>query len=227
VQLLATHGRITTAATSTDSRAAMVNDWLAARQSGDDVIMLATRRHDVDQLNRAARHALVTSGAVRSEGTEVRGREFAVGDRVMTLSNWHRHGITNGARGTITELIGQTPTIAFDDGQTRSLPSSYLRAGHLTHAYAMTIHKAQGATVDRALILGDDALFKEAGYTGLSRGRDENRLYVAIDQDRDDAAHHHASQAAAPLEDLTRALDDSHAKELAIETADLDLALEL
>jgi len=54
------------------------------------------------------------------------------------------------------------------------VPSSYLEAGHLTHAYASTVHKAQGATVDRAYLLGSDRLYREAGYVGMSRGRLSN-----------------------------------------------------
>jgi len=53
-----------------------------------------------------------------------------------------------------------------------------MSAGHLTHAYAMTGHKAQGMTTARCFALGDDTLYKEWGYTALSRGSKENRLYL-------------------------------------------------
>ena len=42
----------------------------------------------------------------------------------------------------------------------------------------MTCHKAQGATVDVALLYGAGALTREAGYVALSRGRLANHLYV-------------------------------------------------
>lgn len=42
----------------------------------------------------------------------------------------------------------------------------------------MTCHKAQGATVDVALLYGTAALTREAGYVALSRGRTANHLYV-------------------------------------------------
>ena len=51
------------------------------------------------------------------------------------------------------------------------------------HAYAMTCHKAQGLTVDTALLYGTAALTREAGYVGMSRGRQANHIYaVAVGQ---------------------------------------------
>jgi hypothetical protein len=38
-------------------------------------------------------------------------------------------------------------------------------------------------TCDRAFLLGTETLFAEAGYTGLSRGRDHNHLYVVASAD--------------------------------------------
>src|SRR5206468_8812731 len=43
---------------------------------------------------------------------------------------------------------------------------------------SLTAHAAQGATVDRAFVLGSDALYREWGYTALSRHRHEARFYV-------------------------------------------------
>ena len=49
-------------------------------------------------------------------------------------------------------------------------PFAYAEARHLTHGYATTIHKAQGATVDRCFVLADDTMTREHAYTALSRG---------------------------------------------------------
>jgi ATP-dependent exoDNAse (exonuclease V) alpha subunit len=51
----------------------------------------------------------------------------------------------------------------------------------LEHAYALTCHKAQGQTLDRVLVVGSSALTRETAYVALSRGREENRLYLAPD----------------------------------------------
>src|SRR3954451_18105751 len=42
----------------------------------------------------------------------------------------------------------------------------------------MTAHRAQGATVDRSFVLGSDELYREWGYTALTRHREDARFYV-------------------------------------------------
>ena len=84
-----------------------------------------------------------------------------------------------------------------------SLPLDYV-TDHLQHGYARTVHKTQGLTCEVALLLGDDTLYAELGYTGLTRGSDENHLYaVAVEPSDPDG------QA---LDHVIRALDTSRAK---------------
>jgi len=237
VELLAGHGRVTTTPNRHDAHAAVVQAWLRSHHAREDSVMLAGRKADVTELNRQARAALVDAGTVSAQGIEVRGREFGVGDRVLTLSNWHQRGIVNGARGTVTEVGNESVTIQFDNGQSQALPPTYLRAGHLSHAYAMTIHKAQGMTVDRSFVLADDSLFRESGYTALSRGRLENHIVVvAAERAHDDIGHGPAEPPGDLTESLIKALTTSHAKEMAIDgcspsieseavSLDLDLSL--
>ncbi len=52
----------------------------------------------------------------------------------------------------------------------------------------MTCHKAQGATVEVALVYGSSALTREAGYVALSRGRTANHLYITDTSDQPERA---------------------------------------
>jgi hypothetical protein len=91
--------------------------------------------------------------------------------------------LLNGTRGTVTHLDESARAVAvrLDDGRTVHLDQTYLRTGHLTHGYALTAHKAQGVTVDVALLWGTQALTRETGYVALSRGRQANHLYSTWD----------------------------------------------
>lgn len=57
--------------------------------------------------------------------------------------------------------------------------------GHL--GYAVTSYRAQGITTDTAHVLVDSAMTRENLYVAMTRGRDANIAYVAVDQP--DAAH--------------------------------------
>jgi conjugative relaxase-like TrwC/TraI family protein len=220
VAQLARAGRITITETTDEAREQMVADWLTARSNGQNAVMLARRRADVATLNAAARAALIERGEVQHGGVPGNGCHFAVGDRVMTRRNETRLGLTNGETGTVIGVDERHGRLLFrsDDGHDTPLPAEYLRAGHLTHAYATTIHKAQGLTADTALVLADDSLFQEAAYTALSRGRHTNRLYlVDTEPERPEERHAPEPDRLGGLDSLIASLTRSEAKELALD----------
>ena len=77
----------------------------------------------------------------------------------------------------------------------------------------MTVHRAQGATVDRAYVLADDTAYREWAYTALSRHRESASLYVSAEALAGDVEH----PDTGPADGLTRLLSRSHAKTLAVE----------
>ena len=68
---------------------------------------------------------------------------FQAGEVVMTLRNNARLDVRNGERGTLASIDkrARSMTIQMND-RTVTLPSTYLDAGHVSHGYAMTVHKA-------------------------------------------------------------------------------------
>ncbi|MBW3651034.1 MAG: AAA family ATPase, partial [Actinobacteria bacterium] len=143
-------GRVRVADNSDDIYDAMVADWAAARTRGEDVLMLAGQRSQVDALNRRARAEMFDAGLLGAEALQAGGRDFRVGDDVIAGRNDYRLGLLNGTRGTVTEVDvrRRALTVLTHEGRTIEVRFPYLAAGHLTHGYATTVHKAQGATVD-------------------------------------------------------------------------------
>ena len=205
--------------TTDEIRERLVADWWAARQSGGRQLMVATRRSDVDDLNRRARARLQDAGHLNTHELLIGGRSFAVGDDVLATRNDYRLGVLNGTRATITGLDVTTGdlSVRVDDGRDLVIPFTYVEAGHLTHGYATTLHKAQGATVRQAFLLADDTITHQRGYSGLSRGVDRNDLYaVGAPDDRHDTRHAH-EQKPEPLEQLAQTLACSEAKTLSLD----------
>src|SRR5262249_30307327 len=148
------------------------------------------------------------------------GREFAVGDRVLCTRNNSRLEIANGSRGTITKIALRARTIELelDDHRRLELPRAYLAAGHLTHAYALTGHKTQGRTLERAFGPAEArGQLKEWGYVALSRAREQTRLYT-IGNDPDPDASPHRPEPAAPLDRLADSFARPAAQTLALNT---------
>ncbi|MFA9432844.1 MobF family relaxase [Egicoccus sp. AB-alg2] len=227
VDAYAEHGRLVVAETIDTVREQLVGDWWqASAEHGRDAVMVAARRIDIDDLNARARTRMAADGQLTGRPLTAAGHQFQVGDRVLCLRN-HRHlGVLNGTRATVTAIDHRTRQLTVRRDDTHDLvdlPADYLDAGHLTHGYALTAHKAQGLSCDATFVLGSDEIYREWGYVALSRGRTDNRLYlVGHDHDHDpidDPTHPevHQHDPRSPAERLTADLHRSHQQTLALD----------
>lgn len=71
-------------------------------------------------------------------------------------------------------------TVAFDDGRREVLSGEDLGADRPDYAYALTVHRTQAATVDRAHVLADGG-GRELAYVAMSRARGTSHVYVVAD----------------------------------------------
>lgn len=114
----------------------------------------------------------------------VAGREYAPGDRVIARRNDPRLDIDNGTLATVIATDHDTGAmiIQTDSGEPRALDAAYV-AKHLAHAYALTAHGAQGATVHWAAVIGRASDFtREWAYTSLSRARHHTTIHVVAER---------------------------------------------
>lgn len=198
----------------------LVEDWWAARDSGSSA-MIALRRADVRELNTQARERMRAAGNLGSDVALPCGT-FALGDRVVLRRNDRRLGISNGMLATVRS-IGPAGAMNVDTaGREVRLPSRYLDSPEhrpaVQHAYAITGHVAQGITVDHAFVLGGPEIYREWGYTVMSRGRHGNKLYVVAPEDleRREIAPREQEVPTA-LESLVRGMTTSRAQTAAID----------
>jgi conjugative relaxase-like TrwC/TraI family protein len=218
----ADNGRIVTGTNAHEVRRAIVADWWSYRLAGGTTTMTAFRRDDVDDLNGRARAYLARAGQLHGPTLEINDRPYQAGDQIVCLRNNRRLGIHNGTRATITNIDPDhhTITIETNRGEVR-LPAGYVDAGHIAHGYATTIHKTQGATVDRGLLLGTDELFRERGYVAMSRGRLSNHLYLLGATPTDDpAGHGPPAPTLEPTDAVRQALHHQSEQRLAIDTGE-------
>ena len=132
-----------------------------------------------ERLNALVRAELKRDGRL-GESIHIAGRDFAVGDRVVARRNDRERAVDNGMRGTV---IAVDPTekdvlVRTDAGAQRRLDAPYV-AEHLQHAYALTAHTIQGATVEWAGVVGrPDDFTRNWSYTALSRAREPTELFL-------------------------------------------------
>ncbi|WP_324341576.1 MobF family relaxase [Baekduia sp.] len=217
------HGRLVARPTADELRATLVEDWweAARRPDAGDAVMIAHRRSDVADLNGLARERMYRDGRLGEEELTTDRRAFAVGDRVIARRNDRRAGVVNGTRAEVVgvDLERRTVSLRTADGSGRDLDASYLDDGWLDHAYALTAHAAQGATVDRSFVLGSDELYREWGYTALSRHRAEARFYVVSPGSVERALPGLEPDRDAVADDVVAMLSPSRRKELALDVA--------
>lgn len=79
------------------------------------------------------------------------GRVFRVGDRVMQIRNNYDKDVFNGDMGQIAaiDLEEQAVTVRIDE---RTVAYDFAELDELTHAYAVSIHKAQGSEFPAVVI---------------------------------------------------------------------------
>jgi exodeoxyribonuclease V alpha subunit len=82
---------------------------------------------------------------------QIGGRVLRVGDRVMQIRNNYQKEVFNGDIGRIleVEVENQTLTVEFDD---RPVFYDWVEADELQHAFAVSIHKAQGSEFPAVVI---------------------------------------------------------------------------
>ncbi len=188
-----------------EARAALVSDYLAdseARAAGSRVA-LAHRRVDVRAINADIRLGLQERGRLARGGQEdkVLGRErvyrtndgdrsFARGDRIVLLENNRYLGVKNGMLGTVDAVEPDALHIRLDgsagankNGRAVSIPVNSYQS--FDHGYATTIHKSQGASVDRAFFMASTTMDRHLAYVAMTRHRDDVRLYVGRDEMKD------------------------------------------
>lgn len=215
------HGRLVSHPTAERARRALVEDWwVAAREPGTEAAMIAHRRADVADLNRRARQLMGADGRLGTDELTLHDRAFAEGDAVLARRNDRRLEIVNGARGTVTavDLERRSVSVELADGRGVRLDASYLDAGHLDHGYALTAHAAQGATVDKTFVLGSDDLYREWGYTALTRHRDEARYYAVSDASPTIPLPGLEPEPDTLVDDVKRDLGPTRRKQLALDS---------
>jgi conjugative relaxase-like TrwC/TraI family protein len=182
--------------------------WRADTRSGFASVLVTEAAASVRALNQRARAERILTGDTQAglEATLVDGAKASIGDLIITRKNDRRlrsmRGcwVRNGDRWTVTDVRKNGALVVRRHGHrfaaTVTLPPAYV-AEHVDLGYATTAHRAQGITVDTAHVLVSGSTTRENLYVSMTRGRDANLAYVALDQADDSHAAPHPDDVNA------------------------------
>jgi conjugative relaxase-like TrwC/TraI family protein len=180
-------GRLHVAETRNEALEAAVGSWarLTEAYSIDQVALLSDASNkEIARLNARAQHYRAERGELGETEVPVPGVHYGLraGDRIAMIDQHYAPGeqrVENGSQGEVLDAsAGGAVLIRFDvTGQQRLLAGEDL--ARLRLGYAQHIHRAQGATVSRSLVVtGGWQTSKEPAYVEASRARDGTDWFV-------------------------------------------------
>lgn len=167
-------------------------------------IALAYRNAEVYELNRSIRAELLERGYLGGreqhpspqQEFKIHGEDYAIGDRVRFTQNDHHgryvkntedtsasiKGVKNGTFGTIEEYDERNSLLTVRLDGKRRVHFNTDDYDHLTHGYAMGIHKSEGSTFDRSFVSPDPLLDPSTLLVAMTRHRENIQIYVNREQ---------------------------------------------
>lgn len=187
---------------------ALTKEWGKAYNVGTDLkqmMVLAYTRDDVKVLNEKIRGVLAAAGVFKDshEVNTSRGTiQLATGDRILFLKNSKKFGVKNG-RFAIVDSIEMRGKVKFIhatlDGAGKKVVINTADYQHFDYGYAATVHKTQGATVDKSFLFIAKGWDRCLAYVGMTRHRESCQVFTDL---KDKAALIHETKKYAIKDSL-------------------------
>lgn len=210
VEAYSANGRMMASELKAGAVSNLIADWDRDYDPAKTSLILAHLRRDVRMLNDLAREKLVERGIVE-EGhafkTADGARRFAAGDQIVFLKNEGSIGVKNGMLAKVVEASPGRLVAEIGEAEHRRQVTVEQRFyNNVDHGYATTVHKSQGATVDRVKVLASLSLDRHLTYVAMTRHREDLAVYYG---------HRSFARAGGLIEMLSR----SNAKETTLDYA--------
>ena len=210
IEILRQQGLIHIGPTPEATTRQLLSEW--SRETDlKQVLILVGTHEEVNWLNREAQQLRKNAGLLGATPCVFGEREFYPGDRVIFGRNDRKLGVKNGTFGTLTGEQHGSAVIQLD--QSNKSVFVPLNHEHVRLGYAVTTHKSQGTTLQRAFVLFSDTMqSRESTYVQVSRAREFTKLFLTREQAGD-----------ADLKEAVRAMERSQAKANALDLAGSEL----
>ena len=183
VAFYAEAGRIALSSTHQAALEEVARRWGHDVAAGSHAAMYAWRRANVAALNRLGRQVWEDQGRLAGPELAVGDTAFRAGERIVTLAPGAGGQVVTSETGTVLAVDVARRELAAtmdDDGRIQRFGPEDLDPSRLAHGYAITVHRSQGATVERVHVL-EDGGGRELAYVKMSRAKEHTTLHVVAD----------------------------------------------
>jgi conjugative relaxase-like TrwC/TraI family protein len=208
-------GHVHTAITRGELIERIAKAYLEDPAAADKKAILGTTNDQVDSLNRLIRAKLKESGALQGSWTiRETGMEISIGDRLVfreKVKGKTDDGAVKNDFGTV-ERVRERADGSLDiavrldktnaDGSPMIVEINTAKHSDLGHAFALTVHKSQGMTMDSVIAAISSFISKELFYVMASRHRERLSLFM-LEQEK-----------GTILANAALAIDKRHANDL-------------
>ena len=166
----------------------LVDDWAQSPGKVSDKLILTATNADAKSLNALAQQARLNAGELGKRLTVKLGSGEAArrGDRILFGQNNKKLDVRNGELGTIERIHKPIDANFFNKGEVtiktdhgEKVRLNLNKYTNTSLGYALTTHKAQGSTVDRAFTYTTaESAARDMLYVQTSRAREEMRVYA-------------------------------------------------
>lgn len=102
------------------------------------------------------------------------------GERIIFKKKDNLLGVDNGEMGTITDINDKHINTRLDDG--RTIQFSKKQYQHFDYAYALTVHKSQGMSVNNAHVVIDSPYWdRHLSYVAMTRHKEKLNIYASLE----------------------------------------------
>jgi Ti-type conjugative transfer relaxase TraA len=175
------NGKMIGSELKTDAVTNLIADWNRDYDPAKSTLILAHLRRDVRMLNELARTKLIERGIIEHGSpfkTADGVRSFAAGDQIVFLKNEGALDVKNGMLGKVLEATpGRIVAVIGEGDHQRQVTVEQRFYNNVDLGYATTVHKSQGATVDRVKVLASLSLDRHLTYVAMTRHREDLGVY--------------------------------------------------
>ena len=191
------------------------NDLYHYRVKSGDICPITAidgERLVLDHRDSKARHVKPDSDVrFRYDVFESDTIDLETGDRIRWTRNHNPSGLVNGATAVIETIGTKSLVLVTDDDRRLKMALDDPRLRHIAHAYATTVHAAQGLTRDKVIAVLDSGhgslANQQTFYVEISRARDEAIILTDNREQLAETLEENTGEVLTALEAVGESLD--------------------